>query len=91
MRMEEVKREIERENSLESWARACTNHFPGKIKRMLYEEIDNVVLSGSEEEITSWCQENKVFDEITESEIEEIWEREHTDEREPIRLNGKYV
>ena len=58
---------------------------------MLYEEIDNIVWRGSEEEITSWCQENKVFDEITESEIEEMWNREDADEGEPIRLNGKYV
>ena len=43
MRNEEVKREIQREKSFESWARAFTNHFLRKIKRMLYEEIDNIV------------------------------------------------
>ena len=37
---------------------------------MLYEEIDNKVWSGGENEITSWCKKNKVFDEITKEEIE---------------------
>ena len=34
---------------------------------------------------------NKAYDETTEREIEEIWNREYPDESEPIRLNGKYV
>ena len=34
---------------------------------------------------------NKVFDEITDDEIAEIWRREGPEEDEPIRLNGKYV
>ena len=38
-----------------------------------------------------WCKRNKVYDEITEDEIQEIWSREDTDEGEAIRLNGKYV
>ena len=58
---------------------------------MLFEEIDNTVWSGNEEEISGWCKRNKVFDEITEEEIEEIWKRETPGEGEPIRLNGKYV
>ena len=36
-------------------------------------------------------RKKKVFDEITEAEIEEIWIREAPDEGEPIRPNGKYV
>ena len=47
--------------------------------------------SGNEEEITCWCKENKVYEEITEKEIEEIWNRESPDESDPIRLNGKSV
>ena len=34
---------------------------------------------------------NKVFDEITEDEIEEIWNREGSNDDEPVRLNGKNV
>ena len=58
---------------------------------MLFEEIDNMVWSGNEKEISFWCEQNKVYDEITDAEIEEIWQREGTDDDEPIRLNGKYV
>ena len=32
-----------------------------------------------------------MYDEITEDEIEEIWNREGSDDDEPVRLNGKYV
>ena len=46
--------------------------------------------SGDEEKVSQWCKKNKVFDEITEDEIEDIWNREGPDE-EPNRLNGKYV
>ena len=58
---------------------------------MLFEQIDNMVWSELEIEITKWCKRNKVFDEITEKEIEEIWQGEGPDEDEPVRLNGKYV
>ena len=61
------------------------------MKRVLFEEIDNMVWSRREQEISSWCEQNKVYDEITDAEIEEIWQREGTDDDEPIRLNGKYV
>ena len=43
MGFEDVKKEVETEMSLESWARRCTRHFTKKIKRMLFEEIDNMV------------------------------------------------
>ena len=49
-----------------------------------------MVWSGDEKEIARWCKRNKVYDEITEKEIEEIWNRDDPDD-EPIRLNGKYV
>ena len=91
LKFEEVKNEIEREKSLESWAKRTSNHFTRNVKRMLFEEIDNMVWSGNEEDITCWCKENKVYEEITEKEIEEIWNRVYPDEGEPIRLNGKYV
>ena len=86
-----VKKEVETEKSLECWARRCTNHFTKKMRRMLYEEIDNVVWNGNENVISEWCKQNKVYDEITEAEIEEIWMKETPDEEENVRLNGKYV
>ena len=35
-----------------------------------------MVWSGNEKEIAQWCRKNKIFDEISENEIEEIWKRE---------------
>ena len=72
LKLDEVKKEIEKEKSLERWARRCTHHFAKKAKRMLFEEIDNMVWSGREKDISHWCVKNKVFDEITETEIDEI-------------------
>ena len=91
MKFEETRNEIEKEKSIESWAKRCSHHITKKVKRKLFEEIDNMVWSGDEEDISRWCKRNKVFDEITEEEIEEIWKRGTPDEGEPIRLNGKYV
>ena len=73
MKLGRGKKEIENEKHLEAWARRCTNHFRKKVRRMLFEEIDNPVWGGSEEEIMRWCYGNKVYDEITSKEIEEIW------------------
>ena len=83
--------EVANVKSLERWARRCTHHFPKKVKRMLYEEIDNKVWKGDEKEVQRWCERNKVYDQITEAEIVEIWKREWPAEDETIRLNGKYV
>ena len=80
--LDEVKTEIEMEKCLERWAKRTTNHFTKKTKRMLYEEIDNMVWSGQEREITGWCQQNKVYDKITDEEIGEIWRRETPDPEE---------
>ena len=91
MKFDEVKKEIGKERCLERWAKRATNHFTKRAKRILHEEIDNVVWSWSEKEISMWCQHNKVFDVITEAEIEEIWNRETPDHEEAVRLNGKYV
>ena len=91
MMLDEVKNDVETEKSLECWARRCTNHFAKKVRRMLYEETDNMMRSGNQKEIAAWCKKNKVYDEITEEEIEEIWQREVSDDDEPVRLNGKYV
>ena len=60
--------------SLEVWAKRCSNHFTKKVK-MLHEEIDNMIWSGSESEITKWCLKNKVYDEITQDEIRDLAER----------------
>ena len=46
LKFNEIKKEIEREKSLERWARRCTHHFTKKVKRMLYEETDNTVWCG---------------------------------------------
>ena len=91
MMLDEVKKEIENAKSLESWGRRATNHFTKKAKRMLFEEIDNIIWSGKDEAITQWYKRNKVYDEITDDEIAEIWQRETPDVNETIRLNGKYV
>ena len=57
---------------------------------MVFEEVDNMVWNCSDNDIARWCQKNKVYDEISDEEIEEIWKREDSDE-EPIRLNGIFV
>ena len=90
MELEEVKSEIQKK-SPEKWARRCTHHFTKKTKRLLFEEIDNMVWCGTEKEISQWCKVNIMYDQITEDEIEEIWTRESPDDEEPVRLNGKYV
>ena len=87
----ECVKEVEKEKSLERWARRCTHHFTKKVKRMLYEEIDNTVLNGDEKEVSQLCERNKVHDEITEAEIGEIWHRADPAEDENIGLNGKNV
>ena len=61
------------------------------LKHSVYDEIDNVAWSMSEKEITSWCQENKVFDEMTEAQTEEFWSGEATVDGNSIRLNAKNV
>ena len=58
---------------------------------MSFEEVDNMVWSGDQNEIAKWCQRNKVYDQITEDEIGEIWKNECPDDDEGIRLNGKMV
>ena len=90
MKNDDVKKEVEVEKNLEKWAKSCTNHFTKRVKRMLYTETDNMVWNDGGE-IAQWCKRNKVYDEITESEIEEIWNKEDTDKDEYVRLNGKYV
>ena len=91
MEFEEDQKEIVNEKSLERWARRCSAYFAKKVKRKLFEEIDNMVWSGREKEIAEWCEMNKVIDEITENEIEEIWNREAPDQEEPFRFNGNCV
>ena len=90
MKFEEVKKEIGNEINIERWAKKTTNHFTKKAKRMLFEEIDNMVWNNNQE-VTKWCERNKMYDVISEAEIEEIWQREQPDDGEAIRLNGKYV
>ena len=36
-------------------------------------------------------QENKVYDEITEDVIEDVWKRKVSDDGEPVGLDGKYI
>ena len=91
MGFDEVKKEIENEKSLEKWAKRCTNHFTRRVKRMIFGETDNIVWSGKNGVISKWCKRTKVYDEITDVEIEELWNRETPGDDEAIRLNGKYV
>ena len=65
--------------------------FHKEVKEDVVRGIDNMIWNDDEGSITEWCNRNKVYDEITELEIEEIWNREGQEEDEPIRLNGKYV
>ena len=90
MKLDVVKEEIEKEKSLERWSKRSTHFFTKTMKRMLFENIDNLVWSGKEKEVTQWCKRNKVYDKISDEEIAEIWNREDHDD-EPIRQNGKYV
>ena len=90
MGFDEIRREIETEKNIESWAKRCSHYFTKKVRRMLYEEIDNMTWSGSETKIVKWCEKNKVDDDIAEAEIE-ILMRDAPDEDEPIRLTGKCV
>ena len=50
--LEEVQEEIAREKALEAWAKRCTHHFTKKVKRKLFEEIDNVVWRGDYKKVT---------------------------------------
>ena len=43
------------------------------MKKTLFQEVDNMAWSGAEKEVSLWCKKNKVYDEITEDEIREIW------------------
>ena len=70
LKFNEVKKEVEEEKSLEKWAKRCTKYFTKRVKRMLFEEIDNMVWNDGGE-MAQWCKRNKVY-EITDSEIEEI-------------------
>ena len=79
MGFEEVREKIEKEKTLQKWARRVSNHFPRKTKRVIFEMTDNMVWSGDERGVAEWCKRNKVFDEITEDEIDEIWRRDDQD------------
>ena len=61
LRVDEIKKEIEKESSLVKWGKKANNIFAKKTKRIIYEEIDNMVWNGSEKEIGEWCKRNKVL------------------------------
>ena len=46
MKLEEIQKVIKNEKSQERWSKICSRHFTKKVKRMLFEEIDNIVWSG---------------------------------------------
>ena len=48
MGFEEAKEEIEKEKTLQKWARRVSNIFPRKTKRVIFEMTDNMVWSGDE-------------------------------------------
>ena len=66
MKLEETRKEIESEKSLERCAKRSSHHFTKKVKRRLFEEIDNNVWSGDWKEAAQWFKMNKVYDEIAE-------------------------
>ena len=86
-----VKTDVEKEKNLEAWGKRCTHFFNKKTKRVPFEETDNMVWNCGESEIASWVRRNKVYDEITDGEIEEIWKRDDAESEASVRLNGKYV
>ena len=51
LKFDEIKKEVVSEKSLERWARRTTNRITRKVKRMLFEEIDNMTWSGNDEDI----------------------------------------
>ena len=73
MGLEGVKEEIAKAKDLEKWAKRCTQHFTKRVKKTLFEEIDNMMWRGNEKAMVEWCKMNKVYDKITEDEIVEIW------------------
>ena len=91
MGLEGVQKEIEKTEDLEMRARRSTTNFAKKAKKIPFQEVDNMVRSWSEKGITGWCKMNKVYEETTESEIQEIRMWETPDDGESFRLNGKYV
>ena len=91
MGLDEVMKEIGAEKNLEKSAKRCTNHFTRKTKRMIFGETDNIVWSWKEGAVSKWCKRKNVCDEITDAEIDELWNREAPGDDEAIRLNGKYV
>ena len=50
LRVDGIKKEIEKEQNLETWGKRTNNLFAKKTKRIIYEEIDNIVLNGSAKE-----------------------------------------
>ena len=48
MKLDYIGKEYENEKSTERLAKRCRHHFTKKVKRMLFEEIDNMVWSGDE-------------------------------------------
>ena len=52
-----------------------TNHFTRKAKRMIFGEIDNIVWRGKEGDYRMVFR-SKVYEEIRDEKIQEIWNRE---------------
>ena len=50
MNLDEI-RKIESEKSVERWANRCSHHFTKKVKRMLFDEIDNMVWSSDKKKL----------------------------------------
>ena len=61
LKIDGIKKEIEKERSLVKWGKRTNNLLAKKTKKMIYEQIDNMVWNGSEKEIGEWCKRNKVL------------------------------
>ena len=48
MGFDDVKEEIQKEKSLERWTKSTNNPFTKKVKRMLFEDVENMVWNDDE-------------------------------------------
>ena len=54
MGFDEVKKEVETDKSLETWAKRSSHFFTKSMKRMLFGETDNMIWNDGGSKITQW-------------------------------------
>ena len=60
-RLMESRRRLKKKKSLVKWGKRTNNLLAKKTKRMIYEEIDNMVWDENEKKIGEWCNRDKVL------------------------------